>query len=209
MLFTRFRGVKPGPTIGSTRKKTVFFRKSKGIDRMAVSSAEDVQICSGAEAGACEIRDTAEFLEIRFQKNPNQKLKYLEAEPKILGILIAGSLAIAAQNLHLPTLKACLGMQVVACIASVIGSVVNTIPAMYMCWEDVVETYHKTLCKHLNFGLENHYAIQRFFLVIQIALSGTLAAYCCKVVQCCSPVSSVPVITISRPPEPQGEQSQE
>uniref|UniRef100_A0A8C1G7K1 Uncharacterized protein n=1 Tax=Cyprinus carpio TaxID=7962 RepID=A0A8C1G7K1_CYPCA len=74
-------------------------------------------------------------MEVTFQKNPSQKYKYLEAEPKILGVteialtvfcnnnvefligIISGSVAIAAQKLHLPTLKACLGMQVVTCVA--------------------------------------------------------------------------------------------
>lgn len=47
---------------------------------MKLSSTVERQIEYG------EDRNPGEVLHIRFQKNPNQKLKYLEAEPKILGV---------------------------------------------------------------------------------------------------------------------------
>ncbi len=47
---------------------------------MKLSSTDELQIESG------EDRNPGELLHIRFQKNSNQKLKYLEAEPKILGV---------------------------------------------------------------------------------------------------------------------------
>ncbi len=47
---------------------------------MKLSSTDEPQIESG------EDRNPGEVLHIRFEKNPNQKLKYLEAEPKILGV---------------------------------------------------------------------------------------------------------------------------
>ncbi|XDV17764.1 hypothetical protein PO909_023583 [Leuciscus waleckii] len=197
--------------------------------------ADEPQMESG------EDRNPGEILDIRFQKNPIQKHKYLEAEPKILGvtqialavfltsvtfvlhlddiyttvdiegtvggiitsmtILIAGSLAIAAQNLHLPTLKACLGMQVVACLAGVICifmhlSVYQMV--FYHCWSEE----ESSICTHLRIAVENYRALQKLVLAVHIVLSATLAAYCCKVIQCCSPVSSVPVITVNRPPDP-------
>lgn len=198
---------------------------------------DELQIESG------EDRNAGELLHIRFQKNSNQKLKYLEAEPKILGvtqiafavffifavvvyengltmytdvamitggiasmiITIAGSLAIAAQNLHLPTLKACLGMQVVSCIASVISIFIHltVMPPIYLCWLHDIEASKNTTCKNLSNGFENYVGLQELVLAVQIALSATLTAYCCKVIQCCSPVSSVPVITINGPPDPQ------
>ncbi|KAK2914180.1 hypothetical protein QQF64_029939 [Cirrhinus molitorella] len=185
-----------------------------------------------------------EVLHISFQKNPNQKLKYLEAEPKILGvtqialavfftfmvvllyvngmamgtevsvvtgsaasmiIIIAGSLAIAAQNLHLPTLKVCLGMQVVACTASVISTflLLSTFPAIFYCWVQEVESSQKRTCRSLGIGIGNYLGLQKLVMAVQIALSATLAAYCCKVIQCCSPASSVPIITVNGPPDSQ------
>jgi len=45
-----------------------------------VSCADEPQIESG------EARNPGEILDIRFQKNTNHKQKYLEAEPKILGV---------------------------------------------------------------------------------------------------------------------------
>ncbi|KTG00758.1 hypothetical protein cypCar_00011303 [Cyprinus carpio] len=203
-----------------------------------MSSTDEPRIESG------EDRNPGEVLHIRFQKNPNQKLKYLEAEPKILGvtqiafavffifmvvmlyvndlgmytdvgmvtggttsmiIIIAGSLAIAAQNLHLPTLKACLGMQVVACMASVISIFlhISIFPAVYYCWAHDLESSQKTTCQNVTTGFGNYLGLQKLVIGVHIALSATLAAYCCKVIQCCSPVSSVPVITVNGPPDPQ------
>ncbi|KAF4089357.1 hypothetical protein AMELA_G00065240 [Ameiurus melas] len=120
--------------------------------------------------------ETGSLVEVKFQKNPYQTQKYLEAEPKALGVtqimlslfflsilgatlsnqdeltaiirafissvsIIAGSVAIAAQNLHLPTLKACLGMQVVACLLSVICFIISLNLILEMsffphCWYD-------------------------------------------------------------------------
>ncbi|KAK9972100.1 hypothetical protein ABG768_025431 [Culter alburnus] len=187
-----------------------------------------------------EDRNPGEILDIRFQKNPNQKLKYLEAEPKILGvtqialavflsfaillfyvngmstiadavsggtsviIIIAGRVAIAAQNLHLPTLKACLGMQVVACTTSVICILLHlsVFTSLFHCWDPDLEPSQRTICRHLETGFENYLALQKLVLSVQIALSATLAAYCCKVIQCCCPTSSMPVITVNRLPDP-------
>ncbi|XP_057182912.1 uncharacterized protein LOC130549649 isoform X2 [Triplophysa rosa] len=117
----------------------------------------------------------SDLLEVTFLKNPNQKYKYREAEPKILGVaeialtvffissrtatftkdetsrfltpfssisIIAGGLAIAAEKLHLPMLKACLGMQIVMCVIYgfllvILSSVAHQIPQMSInstCW---------------------------------------------------------------------------
>lgn len=54
---------------------------------MKLSSTDEPQIESW------EDRNPGEILDIRFQKNPNQKLKYLEAEPKILGVRVLYSSA--------------------------------------------------------------------------------------------------------------------
>ncbi|XP_026106741.1 membrane-spanning 4-domains subfamily A member 4D isoform X2 [Carassius auratus] len=201
---------------------------------------DEPQIESGEDRNPGEVT----LLQIRFEKNPNQKLKYLEGEPKILGvtqiafavfftimvvmfymngmdkyadvvmvvggiasmiIIIAGSLAIAAQNLHLPTLKACLGMQVVACMASVITIFIqiSILPPVNNCWASELESPQMTTCKSFNTGFENYLGIQKLVMTVHIALSATIAAYCCKAIQFCSPVSNVPVITVNGPPNPQ------
>lgn len=49
---------------------------------MKLSSTDEPQMESG------EDRNPGEILDIQFQKNPNQKHKYLEAEPKILGVRV-------------------------------------------------------------------------------------------------------------------------
>ncbi|XP_053484880.1 uncharacterized protein LOC128609955 [Ictalurus furcatus] len=187
--------------------------------------------------------ETGALVEVKFQKNPYQTQKYLEAEPKALGVtqimlslfflsilgatlrdqhhptaiiraiissasIIAGSVAIAARNLHLPTLKACLGMQVVACVLSVIyffiSSVVIVGPSFFRyCWTDYQNGTSQNMCDRLMALSEHIIGIQMLVQLTQIALSATLAAFCCKVIQCCSPRSNVPVIVVNAPPGPQ------
>ncbi|KAK9524396.1 hypothetical protein VZT92_016793 [Zoarces viviparus] len=180
---------------------------------------------------------------VSFQRNVHRKEKYLEAEPKALGItqiglsvfqitcvavflskglsderadipffisslllIIAGSLAVAARNLHLPTLKACLGMQIVACVASVFNVIFSMMKMdlmHYGCWSyyyDSNSTYLEEICHKLE-STNSHFFAE--VVVIQAALfaiSVTLAAYCCKVVNCCSPAPKMPVITVHVPP---------
>uniref|UniRef100_A0A8C8FZP8 Membrane-spanning 4-domains subfamily A member 4A-like n=1 Tax=Oncorhynchus tshawytscha TaxID=74940 RepID=A0A8C8FZP8_ONCTS len=169
---------------------------------------------------------------VTFQRTPHKKQKYLESEPKALGVtqialsvfyissvivmfdnsmfmvvedlthvigsvfvIIAGSLAIAAQNLHLPTLKACLGMQVVACVASVI----NLIFSVQYVKENI--THCSNSCQQASTG---HYLAELVLInTALIAISVTLSAYCCKVVNCCSPGQRMPVITVQVPPAQQ------
>ncbi|XP_073715950.1 membrane-spanning 4-domains subfamily A member 4A-like isoform X1 [Misgurnus anguillicaudatus] len=188
---------------------------------------------SDASAAAAEGNPgPSDLLEITFQKNPNQYNKFLEAEPKILGVtqimltvlfitskmvyfsdwietnidigcscvgIIAGSLAIAAQNLHLPTLKACLGMQIVTCLTY--GFILNisfgfrSNPATTACWYSQVFD-ELSVCRSLVIGFSQMELIDNLTEAVQIALSITLAVYCCKVIQCCSPRSHEPVIVI-------------
>nr|XP_055053361.1 uncharacterized protein LOC129438579 isoform X3 [Misgurnus anguillicaudatus] len=157
---------------------------------------------SDASAAAAEGNPgPSDILEVTFQKNPDQKNKFLEAESKILGGIIAGSLAIAAQNLHIPTLKACLGMQIVTCLIYgfilIISFDHHFSPADTACYYPYNESrYELPLCKSLLTGLSQMDAIDNLTEAVQIALSITLAAYCCKVIQCCSPRSQVPVIVM-------------
>ncbi|TSK82214.1 NACHT domain- and WD repeat-containing protein 1 [Bagarius yarrelli] len=137
------------------------------------------------------------LMEVTFQKNPNQTQKYLEAEPKALGNIIAGSVALAAQNLHLPTLKACLGMQVVACVFSVFSFILSSSlmvehSYIHYCWgHDHNGTLGKNMCDRLWTIYGHITGIEMLVQATLIALSATLAAFCCKVIQCCSPKSNV------------------
>ncbi|KAK3567407.1 hypothetical protein QTP86_019866, partial [Hemibagrus guttatus] len=186
-----------------------------------VSSAHN----TGSETGA--------LVEVKFEKNPYQTQKYLEAEPKALGVtqimlalfylsvlylnwefhysqtpviisaslspasIIAGSVAIAAQNLRLPTLRACLGMQIVACVFSVLCFFISSTHMVehsfrHYCWDHGENSTSKNkMCERLWSITEHITGIQMLVQATQIALSATLAAFCCKVIQCCSPKSNV------------------
>ncbi|KAJ8338165.1 hypothetical protein SKAU_G00371310, partial [Synaphobranchus kaupii] len=156
---------------------------------------------------------------VTFQKNPRQVQKYLEAEPKALGltqitlgvlqfsmylgifsteydsvpsvvmlvvgslfVIIAGSVAIAAQTLHLPTLKACLGMQVVASMASVINIWEAAGLLTYdPCWAYTFNgTVSQGLCQKVSRGFAHYIAELILINSATLAICVTLAAYCCK-----------------------------
>nr|XP_040039048.1 uncharacterized protein LOC120823049 isoform X2 [Gasterosteus aculeatus aculeatus] len=180
---------------------------------------------------------------VSFQRNVHRKEKYLEAEPKALGItqiglsvfqnscvavllskglshgpigipffissltlIIAGSLAVAAQNLHLPTLRACLGWQIVACGASVFNLICCFLKMDFgssFCWYFLYDSDFSTVeetCKKIE-GATSHFSAEIIVLEVALfAISATLAAYCCKVVNCCSPAPKMPVITVHAPP---------
>uniref|UniRef100_A0A3Q3DD27 Uncharacterized protein n=1 Tax=Hippocampus comes TaxID=109280 RepID=A0A3Q3DD27_HIPCM len=125
------------------------------------------------EAVASESGTENPLVTVTFQRDANRKQKYLEAEPKALGItqillsvhliscvsifpakhrygeniipfivasvlvLIAGGVAIAAKNLHLPTLRSTLGVQIfssAACFFNVIWLVIDIETYYPRCW---------------------------------------------------------------------------
>uniref|UniRef100_A0A3P8NWH1 Uncharacterized protein n=1 Tax=Astatotilapia calliptera TaxID=8154 RepID=A0A3P8NWH1_ASTCA len=174
---------------------------------------------------------------LTFQKHIHRKEKYLEAEPKALGItqislsvftmlstivflsnwgntyavipffissllvIIAGSLAVAAKNLHLPTLRACLVMQIVACVASIVNLACTLIKdsAPYYCWHFDTRDYGE-ICHKIE-KINAHFCAGGMLIQATLfAISVTLAAYCCKVVNCCGPPAKLPVITVQAPP---------
>ncbi|XP_040887182.1 uncharacterized protein LOC121177053 [Toxotes jaculatrix] len=180
---------------------------------------------------------------VTFQRNIHRKEKYLEAEPKALGItqiglsafqiigvsvfpatspshteidipffissllvIIAGSVAVAAQNLHLPTLRACLGMQIVACAASLYNMICTLIKIDTMipyCWRyyyDNSSMEYGEICRQIENTQSHLYAEGMLIEAALLAISVTLAAYCCKVINCCTPAPKMPVITVQAPP---------
>ncbi|XP_071334322.1 membrane-spanning 4-domains subfamily A member 4A-like [Trachinotus anak] len=180
---------------------------------------------------------------VTFQRNVRRKEKYLEAEPKALGVtqigfsvfqiicisvfltnglshmhtdipliissllvIIAGSVAVAAQKLHLPTLRACLGMQIVACGASLFNMIASLtkfddIPSY--CWHyyyDNLTLHYGEICQKIENVLSHFNAECALIHAVLLAISATLAAYSCKVVNCCTPPPKMPVITVQAPP---------
>ncbi|XP_029931455.1 uncharacterized protein LOC115376129 isoform X1 [Myripristis murdjan] len=199
----------------------------------------------GAAVDAGSGPDQSPLVSVTFQRDPARKQKYLESEPKALGItqislsvfqisvvsvfmargldhvpveipfiiasllvIIAGSVAIAAQNLHLPTLKACLGMQIVACSASLFNMLLAVIKLedhSFSCWyfNEINGTVHfPSLCRQLEDAYSHLCSESILVQAALVAISITLAAYCCKVVNCCSPAPKMPVITVQAPPAP-------
>ncbi|XP_068597583.1 membrane-spanning 4-domains subfamily A member 4A-like isoform X1 [Brachionichthys hirsutus] len=197
---------------------------------------------------AAEVQDTmspaqSPLVAVTFQRNVHRKEKYLEAEPKALGItqiglsmfqiicvavflakdltrvhtdipffiasllvVIAGSVAVAAQNLHLPTLRACLGMQIVASGATIFNfilAVVKMEDTPSECWryyhDNFTVNYGET-CRDIENTHAHFHAESMVTQVVLLAISATLAIYCCKVVNCCTPAPKMPVITVQVPP---------
>ncbi|RVE60140.1 hypothetical protein OJAV_G00178000 [Oryzias javanicus] len=198
-------------------------------------------------AAEVEVEDSgpaqSPLVSITFQRDVNWTKKYLEAEPKALGItqiglslymviclsvfhsqeltvqgtmtpfycfslmvVIAGIVALSAQNLQLSKLRACLVMEIVASLASlcnIVMSLVGNSLADHSCWiyfEKKNETNLYELCVDLE---KVHIRVFAGSLLIQtalLAISITLVAYCCKVVKCCGPAPKVPMITVQTHP---------
>uniref|UniRef100_A0A4W6FB93 Uncharacterized protein n=1 Tax=Lates calcarifer TaxID=8187 RepID=A0A4W6FB93_LATCA len=130
-------------------------------------------------------------------------------------VVIAGSVAVAAQNLHLPTLRACLGMQIVACAASLFNMICSLVKMEDMftfCWHYAYDNNtlrYGEICQRLENTQSHFYAESVVIQAALLAISATLAAYCCKVVNCCSPAPKMPVITVQAPPVQQQEDGQD
>ncbi|XP_062850168.1 uncharacterized protein si:ch211-212k18.8 isoform X1 [Trichomycterus rosablanca] len=224
--------------ISPSRQHNTRFKSTRTADM-----AEQAEIHFSPDA-LIPASETGALVEVKFQKNPYQEQKYLEAEPKALGVtqimlslfylgskwvvwnvkwttvpntvsaclssvsLIAGSVALAAQTLHLPTLKACLGMQVVACAFSVVCFIISSNLMNFSTYSECWYFYHnvttqESLCERMTYIYEHIIGIEVLVQATQVALSATLAAFCCKVIQCCSPRSNVPVIVVNAPPAAQ------
>ncbi|KAL6490517.1 hypothetical protein MHYP_G00008620 [Metynnis hypsauchen] len=186
------------------------------------------------------------LVEVTFQRNPHQEQKYLEAEPKALGLtqimlslfvmstatviiyinvvdtiehvitcslsslgIIAGSVAIAAQNLHLPKLKACLVMQILTCAVSVVCFIISlgftvNMHMIYSCWDySHRNSSEQEFCEEMTGAYTHLGGLEMLCQAAQVAISATLAAFCCKVIQCCSPRTSVPMIVVNARTAPQ------
>ncbi|KAM7377677.1 hypothetical protein PAMA_014130 [Pampus argenteus] len=209
-----------------------------------------ITAAAAAAAAAGEQRSAEKpLVVVSFLKNDQRKKKYLEAEPKALGltqiglsvfqivcvsvflskglndggddivvliasplVVIAGSLAIAAQNLHLPTLRGCLVMQILACGASIFNIIftfekMDNVPPK--CWryyyDNANSSHHEATCHIIESTQAHFYAEFTVIHAALLAISATLATYCCKVVNCCSPAAKIPVITVHSPPVTSGE----
>uniref|UniRef100_A0A3B3D4Q0 Uncharacterized protein n=1 Tax=Oryzias melastigma TaxID=30732 RepID=A0A3B3D4Q0_ORYME len=150
------------------------------------------------------------LVSITFQRDVNWKKKYLEAEPKALGVgLEIVGLRRCSRTLScfvcltegfisegsclLFQLKACLVMEIVASLASFCNIMMSLIENS---WEVSVSL----------FFCHSQRVSTRFFagsLLIHsalLAISITLVVYCCKVVKCCGPPPKVPMITVQTPP---------
>ncbi|XP_048125914.1 uncharacterized protein LOC125311685 isoform X1 [Alosa alosa] len=125
--------------------------------------------------------------------------------------IIAGSVAIAAQNLSLRTFRACLGLQVftsiicgvtLLCMLGMLEDMHHHDPCRYWTYDEVNGTVYEACTMLLQ--VEDHYSAgTKVVLATILGISITLAAYCCKVIQCCSPAGFMPVITVNAPPAPE------
>ncbi|KAI5104188.1 hypothetical protein C0J45_5814 [Silurus meridionalis] len=117
---------------------------------------------------------TGAAVEVKFEKNPIHTQKYLEAEPKALGVTqIMLSLFV---------------MSIVFCTPLE--------EQMYFM------TFKSSLCSLTNI-IEHVIGIEMLMYLTQFAISATLAGFCCKVIQCCTVRNSVPVIMLNAPRGPQ------
>lgn len=203
-----------------------------------MNSSDEAAVVEEGGASAAQ----SPLVAVSFQRNVHRNKKYLEAEPKALGVtqiglsafqiicvgvllakglgqihtdvsffissllvVIAGAVAVAAQNLHLPTLRACLGMQIVACGASLFNMICILVKMDHMpsfCWAyyyDNITLHYGDICSNIESIHSHFYAEGVLIEAALLAISVTLAVYCCKVVNCCTPAPKMTVITVQAP----------
>ncbi|KAG7464604.1 hypothetical protein MATL_G00167400 [Megalops atlanticus] len=106
-------------------------------------------------------------------------------------VIIAGTVAVAAQNLHLPTLRACFAMQVLACIVSLINIANTSMEQIgnfvhYDCrWNSTDNDLEQSpLCQKIMTVSLLYHGEGILIDMAVAAICVTLAAYCCKVMNC-------------------------
>uniref|UniRef100_A0AAQ5WWR2 Uncharacterized protein n=1 Tax=Amphiprion ocellaris TaxID=80972 RepID=A0AAQ5WWR2_AMPOC len=162
---------------------------------------------------------------VTFQRNVHRKQKYLEAEPKALGITQVGlsmymiicvavfqAKGLSSLSTDIPffisslLLRACLGMQIVSCGASIFNIICSLIKMEgmpYYCWSyyyDNDTLHYGEICHKIENVQSHFFAGSVLIQATLLAISATLAAYCCKVANCCGPAPKMPVITVQTPP---------
>uniref|UniRef100_A0A1A8CZ90 Membrane-spanning 4-domains subfamily A member 4A-like n=1 Tax=Nothobranchius kadleci TaxID=1051664 RepID=A0A1A8CZ90_NOTKA len=164
------------------------------------------------------------LVSVTFQRNAHRKEKFLEAEPKALGIAEIGlslytiiclgvlqSKGLSDPSSGIPIfiasllLRACLGMQILACGASIVN-IICTLVKMgdwsHHCWYLHADKYQE-VCHQIEFIFFNFYGGGVLVQATVLAISASLMAYCCKVVNCCGPAPKMPVIMVQTPPGPE------
>uniref|UniRef100_A0A3B5L4B2 Uncharacterized protein n=1 Tax=Xiphophorus couchianus TaxID=32473 RepID=A0A3B5L4B2_9TELE len=150
-----------------------------------------------AEQGASPAQSP--LVTVTFQRNAKRTEKYLEAEPKVLGVgcvrvIIAGGVAVAAKNLHLPTLD------VLLLVSFHVNNFINHAyqnPHIQEFYPLILSTFQ---------SIHSHFFAGGILIqACLLAISATLAAYCCKVINCCGAANKMPVITIQSPADQQRE----
>ncbi|XP_037391673.1 uncharacterized protein LOC108436241 isoform X3 [Pygocentrus nattereri] len=157
----------------------------------------DMEIVDSADHNAASQNDNAPneigaLVEVTFQKNPHQEQKYLEAEPKALGLtqIMLSLFAISITIVIMHSDEMAPSLYGTTCSLSTLGIIAGSVAI-------AAQNLHlpKEALSHLG-GLE------MLCQAAQVAISATLAAFCCKVIQCCSPRASMPMIVVNAPTAP-------
>ncbi|KAL6490519.1 hypothetical protein MHYP_G00008640 [Metynnis hypsauchen] len=201
------------------------FSQTEGDSDMEIVDSADHSAASQNHNAPNEI---GALVEVTFQRNPHQEQKYLEAEPKALGLtqimlsLFVMSTAtvviyinVVNTILHFITcslsslLKACLVMQILTCAVSVVCFIISlgltvNMHMIYSCWDyNHWNSSEQEFCEEMTGAYTHLGGLEMLCQAAQVAISATLAAFCCKVIQCCSPRTSVPMIVVNARTAPQ------
>ncbi|XP_041093194.1 uncharacterized protein LOC121305582 isoform X3 [Polyodon spathula] len=212
-LYSTFRVQREAETHRAQDKTADTLREEKlGTRTLAMDQPQSTQPSSPLRPS---VREEGPAVTIRFEKVQNRIQKFREGHPGSLGlmevnVLIAGALAIASdKTLRLPLIKACFCMEVLGSACTGFMLFIYSWPTVgyyssyhpyceYRFWNET-HSQELKLCQKYELISDFVYMESLFALAAQVAVSITIASYCCKAVQCCGAPRSVPVISVQQP----------
>nr|XP_043878451.1 uncharacterized protein LOC122767139 isoform X2 [Solea senegalensis] len=126
---------------------------------------------------------------VTFQKNLQRAQKYLESEPKALGIT-----QICFSLFHIILIIMLIAQELASLESGILFLIASPLVMIAGCVAIVAQNLNLTMHTHSHIAAEIGIVHAALF-----AISATLAAYSCKVVNCCSAAPRMTVITVQAP----------
>ncbi|XP_041093193.1 uncharacterized protein LOC121305582 isoform X2 [Polyodon spathula] len=222
-LYSTFRVQREAETHRAQDKTADTLREEKlGTRTLAMDQPQSTQPSSPLRPS---VREEGPAVTIRFEKVQNRIQKFREGHPGSLGVtqimlcvffFACGTIQYGspfaehwAEVAAVFLIKACFCMEVLGSACTGFMLFIYSWPTVgyyssyhpyceYRFWNET-HSQELKLCQKYELISDFVYMESLFALAAQVAVSITIASYCCKAVQCCGAPRSVPVISVQQP----------